>query len=81
MLAQITARIKTSIVQLEAWWRSEQSTIAGFVSIATGLFSGETARALHTLGLAESLIQKIAAALVVIGALLVTPKNRNTDAG
>ncbi len=79
VLAGALAKMRAFFVRLdarvEAWWRSTQSTAIGAISVATGLFTNG-AGALHDLGVAEAWIKHIAAALIVAGLVLVTPREK-----
>lgn len=63
------------------FWRSKESTIAGaFLAVCGLAMTTPGAAALTTLGLPAWLVAKLAAISVVIGALLVTPKDAKPNA-
>ncbi len=74
-LAKVRAFLITLDARVEGWWRSTASSVIGAISVATGLFTNG-ATALHDLGVAEAWIKHIAAALIVAGLVLVTPREK-----
>jgi len=74
-LAKVRAFFVALDARVEGWWRSTASSVVGAISVATGLFT-QGASALHDLGIAEAWIKHIAAALIVAGLLLVTPRDK-----
>lgn len=76
-MKKIIEKLKAVRAKLVSYWASERSTLHGYYVVALGLVTGVNAEALHTLGLAEDLVHKIAAALVLGGALLITPKGHD----
>lgn len=65
----------SDVSRLQAWWRSDASTITGVVSVISGLVGNTAGRAaLHDLGVPTAWVVHLASLAVVLGALLITPK-------
>lgn len=85
MLNTLVQKVQASLVRFHVWWQSETSTLLGYFAAASGVIAkiaplftdSTTAGALHDLGLAEAWIKHIASALIIAGALLITPRKKS----
>ncbi len=66
--------------ELDAYWRSDASTVHGAILGVVGLTGSAVGRhALETLGVPARLVHFAAAIAVVAGAILVTPRHKDEE--